>query len=78
MIPTLPALSRKNANPKRGRWTAGATADFCRLTRSFRRCSMYCVMLSTNGIRFTELDRQRLNRVKYHEPEPVPEEVTAA
>ena len=32
----------------------------------------------TNGIRFTELDRQRLNRVKYHEPEPIPQEVTAA
>jgi putative transposase len=33
----------------------------------------------TNGIRFTELDRQRLNRVPYHEPDPtVPEEVNAA
>jgi putative transposase len=33
----------------------------------------------TNGIRFTQLDRQRLNRVRYHEPDhPVPEEVTAA
>jgi putative transposase len=33
----------------------------------------------TNGIRFTELDRQRLNRVRYHEPDqPIPEEVTAA
>jgi hypothetical protein len=33
----------------------------------------------TNGIRFTELDRQRLNRARYHEPEhPIPEEVTAA
>jgi putative transposase len=33
----------------------------------------------TNGIRFTELDRQRLNRVRYHEPNhAIPEEVTAA
>jgi putative transposase len=33
----------------------------------------------TNGIRFTELDRQRLNRVRYHEPDhPIPEEATAA
>jgi len=33
----------------------------------------------TNGIRFTELDRQRLNRIRYQEPEKnVPEEVTAA
>jgi putative transposase len=33
----------------------------------------------TNGIRFTELDRQRLNRVRYHEPDhATPEEVTAA
>jgi putative transposase len=33
----------------------------------------------TNGIRFTELDRQRLNRARYHEPDQAtPEEVTAA
>jgi transposase-like protein len=33
----------------------------------------------TNGIRFTELDRQRLNRVSYHEPDhAIPQEVTAA
>jgi putative transposase len=33
----------------------------------------------TNGIRFTELDRQRLNRARYHEPDDaIPEEVTAA
>jgi transposase-like protein len=33
----------------------------------------------TNGIRFTELDRQRLNRARYHEPDHTsPEEVTAA
>jgi putative transposase len=33
----------------------------------------------TNGIRFTELDRQRLNRVSYHElDQAIPEEVTAA
>ena len=33
----------------------------------------------TNGIRFTELDRQRLNRARYHEPDhALPEEVTAA
>jgi putative transposase len=33
----------------------------------------------TNGIRFTELDRQRLNRVRYHEPDhAIPEEATAA
>jgi putative transposase len=33
----------------------------------------------TNGIRFTELDRQRLNRVRYHEPEhALPKEATAA
>jgi len=33
----------------------------------------------TNGIRFTELDRQRLNHVRYHEPDQaIPEEVTAA
>jgi transposase-like protein len=33
----------------------------------------------TNGIRFTELDRQRLNHVRYHEPDPmIPEEVSAA
>jgi putative transposase len=33
----------------------------------------------TNGIRFTELDRQRLNRVSHHEPgQAIPEEVTAA
>ncbi len=31
----------------------------------------------TNGIRFTELDRQRLNRIRYHEPDH-PKEVTAA
>jgi transposase-like protein len=33
----------------------------------------------TNRIRFTELDRQRLNRIRYQEPEDaLPEEVTAA
>jgi putative transposase len=33
----------------------------------------------TNGIRFTELDRQRLNRARYHEPDQaIPEEMTAA
>jgi putative transposase len=33
----------------------------------------------TNGIRFTELDRQRLNHVRYHEPDhAIPEETTAA
>jgi putative transposase len=33
----------------------------------------------TNGIRFTELDRQRLNHVSYHETDhAIPEEVTAA
>jgi putative transposase len=33
----------------------------------------------TNGIRFTELDRQRLNRARYHgHDHPIPEEVTAA
>jgi transposase-like protein len=33
----------------------------------------------TNGIRFTELDRQRLNRVRYHEPDHAsPEELSAA
>jgi putative transposase len=33
----------------------------------------------TNGIRFTELDRQRLTRVRNHEPDhAIPEEVTAA
>jgi putative transposase len=33
----------------------------------------------TNGIRFTELDRQRLNRVRSHEADhAIPEEVTAA
>ena len=33
----------------------------------------------TNGIRFTELDRQRVGRVRYHDPDnAIPEEVTAA
>ena len=33
----------------------------------------------TNGIRFTELDRQRLNHASYHEPDhAIPEEATAA
>ena len=33
----------------------------------------------TNGIRFTELDRQRLNHVRYHEPDDaIAEEVSAA
>src|SRR5437764_1973213 len=33
----------------------------------------------TNGIHFTQLDRQRLNRVRYHEPDhPIPGEVPAA
>jgi len=33
----------------------------------------------TSGIRFTELDRQRLNRARYHQPDhTIPEEVTAA
>ena len=33
----------------------------------------------TNGIRSTELDRQRLNRLRYHEPDhAIPEEATAA
>jgi putative transposase len=33
----------------------------------------------TNGIRFTELDRQRLNHARYHEPnDAITEEVTAA
>jgi hypothetical protein len=33
----------------------------------------------TNGIRFTELDRQRLNRARYHEPDhAISEEATAA
>jgi putative transposase len=34
---------------------------------------------ATNGIRFTQLDRQRLHRIKYAEPEQtIPEEVSAA
>ena len=34
---------------------------------------------ATNGIKFTQLDRQRLNRIRYREPnQPIPEEVTAA
>jgi len=33
----------------------------------------------TNGIRFTELDRQRLNRARYDEPDHAsPEEMSAA
>jgi len=33
----------------------------------------------TNGVRFTQLDRQRLNRIRYEEPEQaIPEEVSAA
>ena len=33
----------------------------------------------TNGIRFTELDRQRLSHARYHEPEhTIPEEAAAA
>src|SRR5215211_8627981 len=33
----------------------------------------------TNGIRFTQLDRQHLNRTRYHDPEQmIPEEMTAA
>ncbi len=33
----------------------------------------------TNGIRFTELDHQRLNRVRYHEPDHAnPKEISAA
>ena len=33
----------------------------------------------TNGIRFTELDRQRLNHARYHEPDnAIPKEATAA
>ena len=33
----------------------------------------------TNGIRFNELDRQRLNRARYHQVDnPIPEEATAA
>lgn len=33
----------------------------------------------TNGIRFTELDRQRLNHGRYHQPDhAIPEELTAA
>jgi len=32
-----------------------------------------------NGIRFTEVDRQHLNRVRYEDPdEAIPEEVSAA
>lgn len=32
-----------------------------------------------NGIRFTQLDRQHLNRVRYQDPdEAIPEEVNAA
>jgi hypothetical protein len=34
---------------------------------------------AARSIRFTELDRQRLNRVRYHEPDhATPEELTAA
>ena len=34
---------------------------------------------ATNGISFTQLDRQHLNRIRYQEAEPtIPEEVTAA
>lgn len=33
----------------------------------------------TNGIRFNQLDRQRLKRIRYHDPDQAtPEEVTAA
>jgi transposase-like protein len=33
----------------------------------------------TNGVRFTELDRQRLNRARYHEPDhTIPKEMPAA
>jgi hypothetical protein len=33
----------------------------------------------TNGIRFTELDRQRLNRARYHEPDDtITQEMPAA
>ena len=34
---------------------------------------------ATNGINFTQLDRQHLNRIRYHDPDhTIPEEVTAA
>jgi len=33
----------------------------------------------TNGIRFNQLDRQRLKRIRYQDPDqPIPEEVSAA
>jgi hypothetical protein len=33
----------------------------------------------TNGIRFTQLDRQHLNRIRYYDPEQmIAEEMTAA
>ena len=33
---------------------------------------------ATNGIKFTQLERQQLKRIRYEDPEAVPEEVTAA
>jgi hypothetical protein len=33
---------------------------------------------ATNGIRCTELERQRLRRLRYEDDEPAPEEVNAA
>ena len=42
--PAVPVA--EELKPQQGPLDRGATADFCRLTRSFRRCSMYCVMLS--------------------------------
>jgi hypothetical protein len=48
--------------------SAGETADL----------DLY-ITHETNGIRFTQLDRQHLNRTKYAEPEQtIPEEVNAA
>ena len=36
------------------------------------------ISYATNGIKFTELERQRLKSIRYQPAEPIPEEVTAA
>ena len=33
---------------------------------------------ATNGVRFSQLERQRLKRIRYEGPEQTPEEMTAA
>jgi non-homologous end joining protein Ku len=49
------------------------------LTLVWAVLDLYIITHATNGIKFTQLERQQLKRIRYEDPEPtLAEDVTAA